>query len=314
MTTFKLAPLKGAGMRITLLDSCGVPDTGTCAMFSSKNLVSVAQTGETVDETEFPMINIDGDLEEYSTDPSRLKYLSLEVVVSKAVPELIGWMTGDDVIHDDAATPSAVGWRTQVNSSALSNFMFEIWTRLSGESSCSGSAAFGYVRWPWLIGGTFHEITHENGLSELKIMAKTRTGSPLGTGPYSVNLSKAAATLGQPMGLFEAINPAEDHRIFQRVELAPPLPSTNCGPVTGTLAVVDDDAAGPLLAATATIPLPVASTTPGYISWGDVTPPAAVAAGALTATHVYGAAGTYTVTYRPSAQSDVVYTGSVTMA
>lgn len=314
MTTFKLAPLKGAGMRLTLLDSCGVPSAGACAMFSSKNLISVAQTGETVDETEFPMINIDGDLENYSTDPPRLKYLSLEVIVSKAVPELIGWMTGDDVIHDNAPTPSAVGWRTQVNSSTLANFMLEIWTRLSGESSCSGSAAFGFVRWPWLVSGTFHEITHQNGLSELKITAKTRTGSPLGTGPYSVNLSKDVATLGQPMGLFEAIDPAEDHRIFQRTELAPPLPSVNCGPVVGALVVVDDDAAGPLLAATATIPLPVASTTPGYINWGDATAPAAVAAGALTATHTYLAAGPYTVTYRPSSQSDVVYTGSVTMA
>ncbi len=314
MSTFKLAPLKAAGIRLTLLDSCGVPVTSSCATFASKNVIAVEQAGETVDEVEFPLVNADGDLEEYSTDPPRLKYLTLDVTVSKAVPELVGWMTGDDVVVDNAATPSSVGWRTQTNSSALANFALEIWTRLAGESSCSGSAAFGYVLWPWLVGGTFYAITHNNGLSELKFSAKTKTGSPWGIGPYSVNLSQAVATLGQPMGLFEAVNPAEDHRIFQRTSLAPPLPSINCGPVVGTLVVVDDDAAGPLLAATATLPLPVASTTPGFVNWGDATPSTAVAAGALTATHAYAAAGPYTVTYRPSLNSDVVYTGSVTMA
>lgn len=314
MTTYKLAPLKAAAMRLTLLDSCGVPSVTSCAMFSSKNLISIEQAGEPLDETEFPLVNADGDLEEYSTDPSRLKYLTADIIVSKAVPTLVGWMTGDDVIHDNAATPSAVGWRTQANSSTLSNFALEIWTRLAGESSCSGAAAYGYVLWPWLYNGTMYEIKHENGLSELKISAKSRTGSPWGTGPYSVNLSKAVATLGQPMGLFEAVLAADDHRIFQRTELAPPVQSVNCGPVVGALVVVDDDGAGAGLAATATIPLPVADTTPGYISWGDATPAAAVLSGALTATHVYALAGTYSVTYRPSAHSDVVYTGSVTMA
>jgi hypothetical protein len=314
VTTYQLAPLKAAAMQVTKLDPCGFYDTGSCARFATKSLISIEQAGEVVDETEFASINADGDLEGYSVDPSRLKYLTFDMIVSKAIPELVNWMTGDDVVHDDAATPSAIEWRTQTNSSALSNFAVEIWTRLLGDPACSGSGGYGYVVWPWLCNGMFHEIKHENGLSELKISAKTRTGSPWGLGPYSVNLSKAVATLGQPVGLFEAVDPAEDHRIFQRTELAPPLPSTNCGPVVGALAVVDDDAAGAGLAATATLPLPTAGTTPGYIDWDDATPPAAVAAGALTATHIYAMAGTYTVTYRPSAHADVVYTGSVTMA
>lgn len=314
MTTFKLAPLKVAAIRFTLLDACGVPNTSSCATFSSKNVITVEQAGEALDATEFPLVNADGDLEEYSTDPTRLKYLTVDFTISKAVPELIGWMTGDDVIRDDAATPSAVGWRTQTNSSVLSNFAAEVWTRLAGEDSCAGSAVYGYAIWPWLTSGTFHAITHGNTLSELKVSARTRTGSPWGGGPYSVNLSEAVATLGQPMALYEAVDPAEDHRLFVRTTLAPPLQSTNCGPVVGALTVVDDDGAGALLDATATIPTPVASTTPGYISWGDATAPALVAAGATDASHTYLAAGTYTVTYRPASQSDIVYTGSVTMA
>ena len=314
MTTYRLAPLKAAAIRITRLDSCGMPDTGACAMFASKNLVSIEQTGELTDEVEFPLVNADGDLEEYSTDPGRLKYLALDIMVTKAIPELMEWMTGSDVITDDAATPSSIGWRTQVNASGLSNFALEIWTRLAGASSCPGSSVYGYGLWPWLYNGSMYAIKHENGLSELKISAKSKTGSPWSLGPYSVNLSKAVATLDQPMALFEAVSATEDHSLFQRTELSPPLMSVDCGPVVGAMAVVDDDAAGAGLAATATIPLPVADNTPGYIDWGDATAPDPVVAGALTATHVYAAAGPYTVTYLPSAHSSVVFTGSVTMA
>jgi hypothetical protein len=242
-----------------------------------------------------------------------LKYLGLEIQVSRAIPELVGWMTGDDVIHDDAVAPSAIGWRTQANSSQLANFSLEGWTRLAGVSSCSGASAYGYVVWPWLVNGTFYPWKAENGLTELKLSAQTKKNSPWGVGPYSVNLSKAAATPGHPWPLFEAVT-ADDHRHFQRTELAPPLTTLNCGPVVGPLVVVDDDAAGAGLAATATLPLPVANTTPGVINWGDATPPAVVAAGALTATHVYLAAGPYTVTYKPSAQSGSYYVGTVTMA
>lgn len=313
MTTYKLAPLKAAAIRFTKLDSCGVPSTASCATFSSKNLVMVEQSGETIDAAEFPLVNADGDLEEYQTDSPRLKYLKLEITVTKIVPELMAWLTGDTVITDNASSPSSIGWKTQANSSTMASVAMELWTRLAGQSSCSGSAAYGYALYPWLVNGTFYEIKHENALSDLKISAITKVGSPWGTGPYSVNLSKAVSTLGQPWPLFGAVSAADDHKIFQRTELAPPLASTACGVVVGALAVVDDDAAGAGLAATATMPAGT-GLTPGYINWGDASAAAAVASGATTATHTYALAGTYTVTYRPSAQSDVVYTGSVTMA
>lgn len=313
MTLYKLAPLKAAAIRFTKLDSCGAPSTATCAMFASKNLVMVEQSGETIDAAEFPLVNADGDLEEYQTDPPRLKYLKVDITVTKVVPELMPWLTGDAVITDDASSASSIGWKTQVNSASLANVAVELWTRLAGVSSCSGSAAYGYALYPWLVNGTMYEIKHENALSDLKISAITKVGSPWGTGPYSVNLSKATSTLNQPMGLFGAVSATDDHKIFQRTELAPPLASTACGVVVGTLAVVDDDAGGVGRAATATLPAGT-GITPGYINWGDAGAPVAVVAGATTATHTYAATGTYTVTYRPSSQSGPVYTGSVTIA
>jgi hypothetical protein len=59
VTTYALAPLKLAAIRLTLLDSCGVPSVVACASFSYKSVVLVEQTGETVDATEFPLVNAD---------------------------------------------------------------------------------------------------------------------------------------------------------------------------------------------------------------------------------------------------------------
>lgn len=312
MTTYALAPLKAVAMRATLLDSCGVYDPGSCAMFATPNLVSIEQTAQVSDQVEFPLINANGDLQEMDVDPERLKWLDLNIMVTKAIPELVNWMTGDALMYNDAASPSAIGWKTQTNSSALSNFALEIWTRLSGAASCSGTAVYGYVLWPWLKNGSFREIKHENGLSDLSIKAQTHTGSPWSTGPYSVGLSEAVATLGEPIPLVTAVG-SEDHRLFQRTTLGPPASTTDCTSVVGALAVVDDDGVGAGLDATATLPTPTTVTTPGFIDWGEGAGNVAVAAGSAVATHTYALAGTYTVEYRPSAYSDVVYTGDVTM-
>lgn len=313
MTTYRLAPMKLAGSRFTLLDACGVPSTNSCAMYATKGLISIDQTAEETDSAEFLLQNADGDVEEYQSDAARVKYLKLEITFTKVTPQLINWVAGETVIYDNAASPNAIGWATDTNSATLANFALEGWTRLSGVSGCAGSSpAYGYVLWPWLVNGTFREIKHENALSDLKVTAITRTQSPWSTGPYSVNLSQAVSTSGRPWPLFTAVG-AQQHRITQRTLLAPPLATTDCGLVVGTLAVVDDDAGGAGLAATATIPTPVASTTPGYIDWGDSTV-SPVNAGATTATHTYLTTGLKTVKYYPSSQSDVVYTGTVTMA
>lgn len=313
MTTRKLAPMKLAGVRFTLLDACGVPSTAACAMYATKGVIMIEGTAEETDQAEFLLMNADGDVEEYQTDGARVKYLKQEITFTKVTPQLVNWIAGETVLYDDASSPTAIGWATDTNSSILANFALEGWTRLAGSTGCAGSnPAYGYVLWPWMVNGTFREIKFENGLAELKLTAITRTGSPWSTGPYSVNLSKATATLGHPMPLFTAVG-AQQHRLLHYTELAPPLPSTDCGLVVGTLAVVDDDTSGPGLAATATIPTPLATTTPGYIDWGDGTV-SPVAANAATATHTFSTTGAKTVKYRPSAQSDVVYTGTVTMA
>lgn len=311
MTTYKLAPLRLVSAMFTRLDACGVPSTSPCARFSYSSLVKIEQSGEVQERQEFPLINADGVMEEFEASEPQVKFLTVGIQMLKAVPELVSWMTGDGLILDDAVAPSAVGWKTEGSSSALANFSLIGWTRLAGMAGCPTTARYGLLVYPWLVGGVMHSATAENAVMELMVTARTKKNSPFGSSPYLLNVSKAPATLGQPMGLYTPVG-ADDHRHFQYTELAPPVATTDCRPVVEPLVVVDDDGAGAGLAATATLPV-AATATPGFIDWGDLTVDP-VLAGAPTAAHVYALAGTYTVTYMPSGQAGPMYVGSVTMA
>lgn len=298
-------------MRFTKLNTCGAYDTGTCAQFVAPMMIVVDQTGETEKRVEFPVVNADGTQIYFASDPERLKYLNLEMTLTDVTPQLINWAAGETVVNDDAAVPSAIGWFLSEGSARLGNIAVEIWTRLHGTAACvAGGPRYGYVAWPWVTEGTMLGFKSENGTTELKINGRTSSGSPWGVGPYPIVKSLAVATLGNPLHLTPALR-AIDHRVLLVTTLAPPLATTDCAPVVGTLAVVDDDGAGPLLAATATLPT-AAGAIPGTIDWGDLDVDVVLAG--PTAAHVYAAAGTYTVTYRSSTQSGPTYVGSVTMA
>ena len=132
MTTYKLSPLKLVALRFTLLDACGVPDTGSCATFASKNWASVDQTADVTDAVEHQWVNGDGVLELYQTDQPQLKALTLELMATQITPQIVNWITGDSLVNNDAASPSAVGWSTGVVQTR-SNFALEGWVRLGAE-------------------------------------------------------------------------------------------------------------------------------------------------------------------------------------
>lgn len=298
--------------RWTKLTTCGVPDTGTCASIVTKGVIELEITGEEIERQENILTNGDGETISVDTVPPSLKWLNVTAQMTGIDPNYYAWATGSTIIYDDAATPVAIGIAEETNGASLGNVALEVWTRLSGANCVGGNPVYGYVLLPWIKDGTFHDVKLNSGLLECKIVGRTQAGSPWGVGPYPVLTSKATATLGQPRELVTAVT-ATQHRLMMTTELAYPLVSTTaCGLVTGAMTVVDTDTSGPLLGATATLPT-ATGALPGVIDWGDSSAPVVVTAGP-TVTHTYTLAGTYTVTYRSSAQSGIKYVGSVTVA
>lgn len=305
-------PIRVPRVRFTKLTACGAYDTTACAMWATKGIVEIELKEEGRDREAVPLENADGEVLGVESLPPVLHWYTVTMKMTGIEPTYFSWLSGQAIRYNNATPPVAIGLTSGANSSALGSVAVEGWTRLVGRSCAAGVPQYGYILLPWLLDGKFTDITFNSGLTECTLTARTAMPSAWSTGPYSVHLSEAAATLGQPWPLFTAVG-AEDHRIWDVTKLAPPIVTTTCGPVVGSLTVIDDDGAGAGLAATATLPTG-AGAAPGYINWGDSTPIALIAAGSLTATHTYALAGTYTVTWKPSGQSGPTYVGSVTMA
>lgn len=308
----EVTPFRVPRVRFTKLGSCGAYDTGSCAMWATKGVVEVSMESTGTDMAPIPVVNADGEVLAVESLPPTIHWYMVTMKMTGIQPEYFSWVSGQAIRYDDdPAGPTAIGLTSGANSSQLSSVAFEGWTRLAGRNCVSGQPQYGYLLLPWLVDGNFTNIMFNSGLTECTLTARTAMASPWGVGPYSVQVSKAAATLDEPWPLFTAVG-SEDLRVWETTLLPPPAVTTECGPVVGALVVVDDDGAGVNLDATATLPTG-AGAAPGYIDWGDGSAVAYVASG-LTAAHTYALAGPYTVTWRPSSYSGPVYTGTVTMA
>lgn len=304
-------PIRVPMVRFTKLDECGAYDTSSCATWATKGVVEITLEPNGTERAPIPLSNADGEVLGVESLPPVLYWYTVTMKMTGIEPTYFSWVSGQTIRYDNAATPVAIGLTSGANSAQLGSCAFEGWTRLVGRRCTGGVQTYAYLLLPWLVDGSFDNIMFNAGLTECTLTARTALESPWGTGPYSVQVSQAVATAGEPWPLFTAVGD-EDIRVLETTTLPPPYPNTDCGPVVPALVVVDDDGAGAGLAATATLPTG-AGAAPGYIDWGDGTAAVYVASGA-TAAYTYGGAGTYTVTWRPTSYSGPVYTGDVTMA
>lgn len=221
-------PFKIPRVRATLLNSCGLPVTGTCSTVVSDGIISVEMTKEYEDREEFFVKNGNGDFCVRETNPPILKWINLTLTFCNVDPELVNIMTAEPLVYDDASTPNATGFNTQEGAAANANFALEGWTRLSGLTTpCTGGVEYGYFLWPWIVEGTIGDMTLENGAANFVVNARTRGNSPWGTGPYMVDYSDNPAGSTTQIPLLTPILSSQQMRTFM-TRLAPPTASCGC--------------------------------------------------------------------------------------
>lgn len=290
-------PFKIPRVRVTLLDSCGVPDESACSTVSTKGIVTVEQTYEWEDREEFFQKNGDGEYCAQETTAPILKWINVALTFCNVDPEMVNIMTQSPLVLNDADEPVATGFRTRQGSAASVNFALEGWNRVAGQNACDGSDPYYlYNLWPWLVEGVMGDLTYENGLANFVVNARTKGGSGWGVGPYSVLSSEATATEGDPLPLADAIT-STDHHHWELTKMAPPPDSCGCSALPLVMSV---GTAG--LVATVTFP---ADTLPVDITWGDAA--TTTHTSGSTAQHTYAGAGTYTVRLYPRAYSSSYY-------
>lgn len=299
MATICASPFKVPRIRATQLDECGVVVEGDCSTVVSDGIITVEISREYEDREDFFKKNGDGIFCIKETDPPILKWINLTMTFCNVNPRLVNILAGEEVIEDDATPPNVIGFRNSEGSSALVNAAVEVWTRTAGSNNCGpNSTRYGYLLFPWIIEGTISDLTLENGAADFVLTARTQSDSPWGVGPYNIQHSLDAGTLGAPLPFYQTVG-ALDHEEWIWTTMPPPEASCDCVALPLALTAIDS---GVL---TATVTIPAGVSYPVWVDWGDANPVEEFTAGPIT--HVYAIAGSYDITLSPANVSSALY-------
>lgn len=304
MASVCFTPFKIPRVRVTKLDSCGVVVEGSCSEVSTDGIITVEMTHELEDREDFYQKNGDGEFCVEEADSPKLKWINLVLTFCNVDPEMVNLLTASPMVMSDADTPAAIGYRTRAGVISTVNFAFEGWNRVTGQNACNGSSpAYLYNLWPWVVDGVMGDLTHQNGVANFVVNARTRLGSQWGSGPYYVYASELAATLGDPELLPDGPVTSDDHHLMFRTFMGPP--DSGCG-----CAAIPETFAAPVIAGQqVTVTFPTGSL-PVDIDWGDSS--VTTHTSGTTAQHTYAGPGTRTVTIKPRLVSHQGYERSVT--
>lgn len=223
MATHCVVLIRGTVMRITKLDSCGVPVAGPKSVVVSEGFVSVEARMNLEDPQEYKLKGANDKFIVNTRGKSQIKWVDLTVNFGNVDPDVYNLTTGAPLEMNDATIPEAVGFRIREGMDA--NFGLEVWTDLAGQACVGGTPAWGYSLWPFVKDAVPGDQTWQNDVISFPIQsARTEAGSGWGVGPYNI-LNKLSAPTG-PSPLLVPIA-AKDHQVFQKVTVAPPTPT--CG-------------------------------------------------------------------------------------
>lgn len=234
-------------IRMTRLDSCGVPAWGDCARVVTDGFVSVAITANYDDGTEIVQQNAAGRrCVQKDAEPEFINF-GIDVQFCNVDPEAYAMATGQSVIYD-AQTGDAIGFK--VNRGVRPGdvrWALEGWSNAQGTNAAAcdpnGLVPYVYFGWPFLSGARIGDFTLENNAVTFTASgALTKDGSGWGAGPYLVTRDSN----GDPSVLIDVVD-VQDHMHMFRTTVAPPEPDCGCLPL-------DDPNADPSTGATAGIP------------------------------------------------------------
>jgi hypothetical protein len=224
MTSRSMKIVRGKRVRITRLESCGeAPAPGDpCAYVVSKGFVTVTMAPQNEEGSELMLLNADGELCVNDHAQHNFKRWQLSIELCDVDPELVSLLT--KVTLETDADGDTVGFRS-VEGRIDEQFAFELWSGI-GDQDCADGEEYGYLLFPYVNGGTFADLTIENGVATLTIEnAFTKTGGLWGVGPYEVVPDEYG--VASPLGV--AIQPGE-HHVQRLTTIAPPAATVGCQP------------------------------------------------------------------------------------
>lgn len=223
MPTKCYAQVRGSVIRVTRLDSCGVPDPGASAVVVSKRVSTVTIDEVTDDGTNIRERNFADELCIVDDAFTTIIGYTADIALCGVDPDLVSLLTGQPVVTNAAGDIVGFDATTDIDLDSF-GFAIEVWSRIAG-ASCdpSGFRNWGYTVFPFLKGGRVGGFSFENGAVQFQISgAQTRDGNGWGVGPFDVDRDETDA----PSPLNSALGVNTHYRNIL-VNLDPPAAS--CG-------------------------------------------------------------------------------------
>lgn len=189
MATKTFVPLLGKRLRVTKVDECGAyPEASTAgAALVTSGFVRVALTAEVEDGDEIIKKRADGSICVNEKQNDSFKYFNVEIEFCGVNPSLLSFVS-NAVEYENAASDVA-GFVVPEGEIAVS-YALELWTGLAGEGCGEEGSEFGYMLFPFIVGGVLgdFEVTGEDTVDFSVTGGRTKGGHSWGKGPWKVAL------------------------------------------------------------------------------------------------------------------------------
>src|SRR5688500_8387279 len=161
MATQCFRSIQGLALRLTRLDACCAPVTGTaCDFATTESFVTLNLTAEVEEPDEFIVKLANGKLCINETGCATLKRYNIEMEICNANPDLFEIVSGVTKVVNYQG--DAVGFQVDENLGECNKFSLEFWTKVVGDQCVdpiTGAAQYLYWLLPCASNGRVGDVT-----------------------------------------------------------------------------------------------------------------------------------------------------------
>lgn len=211
-------------IRVTRLDSCGLPVAGADNGFVFDCVASVAMEADIDEGDDIIYKGGTGKICAIKRACPQLLGYNVTMTIGAISPEFIDIVTGQPRYLGFDGAP--IGFDDCQYACPGPGFGLEFWAETIGGECSDDQPKYLYGLLPWVTNGRIGDITIGNEAAELEYTGTTRAGGQWGTGPANYLVQEADAN-GTPADMLTPLGTTCHRRIFQ-TSVAPPTAPAAC--------------------------------------------------------------------------------------
>jgi hypothetical protein len=222
--------LLGKRMRVTKVDGCGRPVTGSCSVVTSKGFVTVKLSPEIEKGNEITQKNAAGEVCVSAKLCDTIKWWSVEIEFCSVDPDLMG-ITAPNWPKELDYAGNPAGVRITKQLSCDTGFALEVWSDVEGGDACADPnvpGQWGYFLIPWLTGSVPGDVEIGADAIDFTITATTKDNPGWAKGPHHVVLNPVVPPATEPAAGPLLTPVAANEQVLIQVTTVPP-PAAVCG-------------------------------------------------------------------------------------